>query len=67
VAQKREWNLYRGGLAELQRQRKEEEAELERILQQERNKMEAERKGRLERLEKARQKLMDVSWLQTVK
>jgi hypothetical protein len=53
--------LYRDSVAQLRRQRAAEEAELEKILQQERNKMEAERKERLVRLEAARQKLQDVS------
>ncbi|XP_033607029.1 cilia- and flagella-associated protein 53 isoform X2 [Cryptotermes secundus] len=58
-AQKREWNLYRDSVAQLRRQRAAEEAELEKILQQERNKIEAERKEKLARLEAARQKLKD--------
>jgi hypothetical protein len=53
--------LYRYSVAELRRQRAAEEAELEKILQQERDKIEAERKEKLVRLEAARQKLKDVS------
>jgi hypothetical protein len=53
--------LYRASVSELKRQRAAEEAELEKILQQERNKIEAERTERLKRLEAARQKLKHVS------
>jgi hypothetical protein len=56
--------LYRDSVAQLRRQRAAEEAELEKILQHERNKMEAERKERLVKLEAARQKLKDVSQLE---
>jgi hypothetical protein len=53
--------LFRDSVAQLRRQRAAEEAELEKILQEERNKIEAERKEKLARLEAARQKLKDVS------
>jgi hypothetical protein len=59
--------LYLNSVAELRRQKAAEEAELEKILRQERNKIEAERKGRLARLEEARLKLKNVSWLESVK
>jgi hypothetical protein len=65
-AQKREWNLYLNSVAELRRRKAAEEVELEKILRQERNKIEAERTERLAGLEEARLKLRNVSWLETV-
>jgi hypothetical protein len=59
--------LYRDSVAELRRQRAAEEEELEKILQQERNKIEAERKEKLLRLEASRQKLKNVSWFESAK
>jgi hypothetical protein len=53
--------MYRDSLAQLRKQRAAEEAELERILQQEKNKIEAERKESMMRLKAARHKLEDVS------
>jgi hypothetical protein len=58
---KRESQLYRDDLAQLRKQKAAEEAELDRILQQEKNKIEAEREERIMRLTAARQRLKDVS------
>jgi hypothetical protein len=59
--------LYLHSVAELQSQKIAEETELDKILQQERNQIEAEREEGLTRLEAARKKLKDVSWLETIK
>ncbi|XP_069673474.1 cilia- and flagella-associated protein 53-like isoform X2 [Periplaneta americana] len=56
---KRESQLYRDNLAELRRRRAQEEAELEKMLQQERDKVETQRKERAMKLKAARQKLKD--------
>ncbi|XP_021916374.1 cilia- and flagella-associated protein 53-like [Zootermopsis nevadensis] len=56
---KRESQLYRESLAKLQQQRDTEEAELERILQHEKNKIEAHREEKMIRLKEARKKLKD--------
>lgn len=53
--------MYRESLAKLQQQRDTEEAELERILQHEKNKIEAHREEKMIRLKEARKKLKDVS------
>jgi hypothetical protein len=58
--------MYCDSLEELRKRRATEEAELEKILQQERNRIEEERKERLEKLKAARQKLKEVSWLEFV-
>jgi len=58
--------MYCDSLEELRKRRATEEAELEKILQQERNRIEEERKERLEKLKAARQKLEEVSWLEFV-
>jgi hypothetical protein len=59
--------LYLHSVAELQSQKIAEETEVDKILQQERNQIEAERKEGLARLDAARKKLKDVSWLETIK
>jgi hypothetical protein len=53
--------LCREGLADLRQLRAAEEAELEKVLQQQKNKIEAQRSERVIRLEAARQRLKDVS------
>jgi hypothetical protein len=58
--------MYCDSLEELRKRRETEEAELERILQQERNRIEEERKERLEKLKAAHHKLKEVSWLEFV-
>jgi hypothetical protein len=58
--------MYCNSLEELRKRRATEEAELEKILQQERNRIEEERKERMARLKAARQKLEEVSWLEIV-
>jgi len=55
--------MYLDNVAELRKQRDAEEAEAEKMLEEEKNKIEAERKERMDRLREARQKLEDVSWL----
>ena len=58
--------MYCNSLEELRKRRAAEEAELEKILQQERNRIEEERKERMARLKAARQKLEEVSWQEIV-
>jgi hypothetical protein len=58
--------MYCDSLEEIRKRRATEEAELEKILQQERNRIEEERKERLEKLKAARQKLKEVSRLEFV-
>jgi hypothetical protein len=57
--------MYCDSLEQLRKRRAREEAELEKILQQERNRIEEERKERMVKLKAARQKLKEVSWLET--
>jgi hypothetical protein len=58
--------MYCDSLEELRKRRATEEAEFEKILQQERNRIEEDRKERMAKLKAARQKLHEVSWLETV-
>jgi hypothetical protein len=63
---KRQYQMYCDSLEELRKRKANEEAELEKILQQEKNRIEEERKERMEKLKAARQKLKEVSWLEIV-
>jgi hypothetical protein len=58
--------MYCDSLEEIGKRRAREEAELEKILQQERNRIEDEKKERMEKLKAAREKLKEVSWLEIV-
>ena len=58
---RRESQLYRDNLAELRKKREAQEQELEKILQEEKAKVDAERKERAMKLKAAREKLKNVS------
>jgi hypothetical protein len=58
--------MYCDSLEEIRKRRASEEAELEKILQKERNRIEEERKERMEKLKAACEKLKEVSWLEIV-